>query len=72
MPSPPNRETFIIRLWRENTLPTGKEKAWRGQVQHVASGEVRAFHGLDALFLLLRDLLGKEDPTYSRPKNRLR
>ena len=38
-PGPP-LNTFIVRFWRE---PGAGENRWRGQVQHVQSGERSAF-----------------------------
>ncbi len=50
------RETFIIRLWRENT----PQARWTGQIQHVRSGEKVAIQDLDALAHKLRAMLDAE------------
>jgi len=44
-PGPP-LNTFIVRFWRE---PGAGEGRWRGQVQHVQSGERIAFADKGAL-----------------------
>ncbi len=50
------RETFIIRLWRENT----PEARWAGQIQHVRSGEKVVVQDLDTLLSKLRIFLDAE------------
>jgi hypothetical protein len=43
--------TFIIRMWLE---PTGDDAGeWRGQVEHVQSGERSYFHDLGRLVALI-------------------
>jgi hypothetical protein len=39
---PPDRQTisFVIRLWRE---PSAEAAPWRGQIEHVGSGETAHF-----------------------------
>jgi hypothetical protein len=49
-PGPP-LNTFIVRLWRE---PGIDQACWRGQVQHVQSGERMAFADEAALLRFLR------------------
>lgn len=52
--------TFIVRLWTEH----GKDQApqWRGQVEHVQSGEQVYFRHLDKMldFILKRRSDGKK------------
>ncbi|MCF6277127.1 MAG: hypothetical protein L3J16_00015 [Anaerolineales bacterium] len=40
--TPDRREAFIIRLWQEQTYPT----RWRGEIQHVRSGETTSIQNL--------------------------
>ena len=47
----PLLNTFIVRFWRE---PGVGEDRWRGQVQHVQSGERAAFANEPALLRFLR------------------
>jgi len=49
-PGPP-LNTFIVRFWRE--AGTG-QSPWRGQVQHVQSGERAAFADEGALMSFIR------------------
>jgi len=55
---------FTVRLWRED-LGQGRME-WRGQVQHVLSGESRFFRDWAALIAwlqaLLADLERSQDP----------
>ena len=46
---------FTVRLWLEN-LGAGRA-AWRGQVQHVLSGETHYFRDWPRLIALLRAML---------------
>lgn len=49
-PGPP-LNTFIVRFWQE---PGASEGRWRGQVQHVQSGERTAFDDEAALLSFVR------------------
>lgn len=50
---------FILRLWAEGD--PAQESSWRGQVEHVQSGQKQHFQGLPQLLELLRgQMLGKE------------
>jgi hypothetical protein len=49
-PNPP-LNTFIVRFWRESAA---REGCWRGQVQHVQSGERTAFADEGALMSFIR------------------
>ena len=53
---------FTVRLWLEN-LGDGRTE-WRGQVQHVLSGETRSFREWPALITLLVAML---PPTETAP-----
>lgn len=43
--------TFVVRFWRETSAGVPR---WRGQIEHVQSGERVAFLELDAMFRFLR------------------
>ncbi len=49
-PNPP-LNTFIVRFWQESEAGEGR---WRGQVQHVQSGERTAFADEVALLSFIR------------------
>ena len=49
-PGPP-LNTFIVRFWQE---PGASKPRWRGQVQHVQSGERTAFAGETTLLSFIR------------------
>ena len=42
--------TFVVRFWRETS---GDEVRWRGQIEHVQSGQSAAFLNLDAMLRFL-------------------
>lgn len=48
-------ELFTLRLWLEE-LGNGQQE-WRGKIQHVLSGKVRYFRGLEGLTDKLEGLL---------------
>ena len=43
--------TFVVRLWRETS---GGELRWRGQIEHVQSGQHAAFLDAEAMLRFLR------------------
>lgn len=56
-----SREVFILRLWR-----SAAGEAWRGQVQHVASGQVIALSSLQDLLAALQAQLDHSPPVENR------
>ena len=50
--TPPNleREAFVLRLWRE----TPGDQDWRGQLQHVRTGDVASFQDVEEMFDYIR------------------
>ena len=51
------RESFIVRIWRENE----QTKLWRGQIQHVGSGEVVPITDVRHIATQLEDYLKNKD-----------
>ena len=49
-PEVPPLSTFVIRFWREWSV-TGPR--WRGQADHVQSGETASFLALDELLAIM-------------------
>ena len=43
--------TFVLRFWRE---PSAGQARWRGQIEHVQSGQSAAFLDLEAMLRFLR------------------
>jgi hypothetical protein len=43
--------TFVVRFWRE---PSAGQVRWRGQIEHVQSGQSAAFLDLEAMLRFLR------------------
>lgn len=52
---PPRSHLFTVRLWRED-LGDGRVE-WRGQVQHVLSGETRYFRDWATLVEVMTAML---------------
>jgi hypothetical protein len=48
---------FAIRLWREGS---GEDEHWRGQLEHVTSGQSRHFHDWDSFVNGLNELAGDQ------------
>lgn len=46
-------DLFAIRLWREGS---GENERWRGQLEHMASGQTRHFHDWDSFVAGLNEL----------------
>lgn len=45
---------FIVRIWCETgDSPAGEVRAWRGSVEHVASGQRSFFQELDAVIAFM-------------------
>lgn len=59
----PFRQTYIVRLWREDT----PQASWNGQVQHIASGETTAIQDMDDLLEYFRAQLGTPKAAQSQP-----
>jgi len=50
----PFRETYIVRLWREDEF----QASWNGQVQHIATGEITAIRDIEDLLKFFQIQLG--------------
>lgn len=44
-----NEAAFIVRVWLEQREIAGAPAAWRGSIEHVASGKVRYITNLDEI-----------------------
>jgi len=43
--------TFVVRFWRDTSAGEGR---WRGQIEHVQSGERAAFLDAEGMFRFMR------------------
>jgi hypothetical protein len=58
-PSIPPSSTFVVRLWHEWAAEGPR---WRGQIEHVQSGEAAAFLELEGMLSFLRRFgMGSDD-----------
>ena len=63
-PSPvPPISTFVVRFWQEWSAAGSR---WRGRIEHVQSGEIAAFLGLDEMLDFVRRI-GVMGDNESRP-----
>jgi hypothetical protein len=47
--------SFLIRLWREaNPDPYAPPAGWRGEMEHIQSGQSWTFDNLDEMLIFLR------------------
>ncbi len=58
------REVFIVRLWSESRA----RPIWRGQVQHVRTGQVAYVRGLEELLAFLASQMEQPDAALVKPK----
>lgn len=63
-----SRETFVLRLWAEETLSS----AWRGEVQHVRSGQTAVIHSLEELLDYLHSQLDEQGAALTNERSGLR
>lgn len=59
VPSTPRSHLFTVRVWRED-LGEGHSE-WRGQVQHLLSGETRYFRDWPSLVTFIIERAAAED-----------
>ena len=57
VPGSPRSQLFTVRVWREE-LGEGRSE-WRGQVQHVLSGETRHFRDWQTLVAFIVERAAK-------------
>lgn len=50
-------ESFVVRIWLERREIAGAPAAWRGMIEHVASGKRRYFLDLDGIVVFLAEYL---------------
>ncbi len=53
------KATFVIRMWAEPTAAVGD--TWRGQIEHLQSGDRRHFVALACIEAFIVDHLRKEE-----------
>ncbi len=63
MSTPVQYASFLIRLWREGS-PSDASQEWRGEVEHIQSGQRWSFNTLDEMLSFVRQQA--EDPTSVR------
>jgi len=59
-PSDLPASTFVVRLWYEGTA---EGQRWRGRVEHLQSGESRAFLDVDGLLCFLNRFMAVRGET---------
>lgn len=62
---PSSMATFVVRFWRETSAG---ELRWRGQIEHVQSGQSAAFLDLEAMLRFLHHFgVEADDPRLPAP-----
>lgn len=56
--------SFLLRVWQPDDAPIG---VWRGEIEHIQSGECRSFATLDAALGWLREAIERSHPDRSDP-----
>ena len=60
-----NTHSFIVRIWLEPRELDGAEPEWRGEIEHVVSGERRGLKNLDEITPFMAHFLEKMDVNIS-------
>jgi hypothetical protein len=60
----PRSHTFVIRIWLERA---GEEKAWRGHITDVVTGQRDHFAGLTAILDFVQSRLHRDTPAADDP-----
>jgi hypothetical protein len=60
-PPQPNRDVFVVRLWRNRT-----DGSWQGQIVHVDSGQTISFGSDDEVLAYIRQRLDNQEDRSSR------
>jgi hypothetical protein len=55
----PAAQSFIIKIWLEESLAEAGRAVWRGHITHVPTGERRYVQDLPAIALFIRPYLEK-------------
>jgi len=53
----PDTQSFVVKVWLEETVEEAGQARWRGHVTHVTSGERRYFESLSAIASFIRPYL---------------
>jgi len=56
-----NTHSFILRIWLERREIKNAFPHWRGTIEHVATGERRAFNRIDEIPKLIKTFLKSPD-----------
>ncbi len=53
--------TFVVRFWRISSASEEAEGGrWYGQVEHIQSGQKRAFRNLEQMLRFMQEYVGME------------
>lgn len=53
----PDTQSFVIKLWLEETVEESGQAIWRGRITHVASGKNYYITELDSIALVIAPYL---------------
>lgn len=60
-------QSFIVKIWAEETTSTGHWLMWRGHITHVPSGTRRYFDSLSGLYYVISHFMSQLGIPFSRP-----
>ena len=53
----PDTQSFVVKVWLEETVEEVGQARWRGRVTHVASGKRRYFENLSGIAAFIKPYL---------------
>ena len=62
-----NAAAYIVRVWLEHREVEGAPVAWRGSIEHVASGRIKYLTDLDEIAQFVRPYLEALGVNFRQP-----
>ncbi len=66
-PSESNTQSFIIKVWLEETVEETGRVIWRGHITHVPSGQRRYVQNMDEIRAFIASFLKEMGVEFSSP-----
>ncbi len=61
-------QSFIVKIWLEETAEEANQAIWRGHITHVPSGERRYFQNLDEIVAFVTSYLERVGVKIHKPR----
>lgn len=62
-----NTTAYIVRVWLEHREVQDAPVAWRGSIEHLASGRIKFLSDLDDIPLFIQPFLEAMGATFGKP-----